>query len=402
MSRRPGLVAKGLFQVLAVLVLLAVLNLVASAILDGKKLYGSLVLPSDDRAELPNYPDKARGRRILGEFQQLETRYVPFVEWRRAEYHGKTTNVGADGDRVTPSTTDSPLGTVRFFGGSAMWGTGVADEETIPAFFHRLEPGFRVVNHGESGFSTRQGLAQLVNLVNQGEAMDMVVFYDGNNDAVTYCRTDVEINGHVHANKIQGLLKPSSWLWNDLTGPLLELLSGKWTTRLLRGPGPYPTRCEDAPEVVERIAATMVRNWQLAREVARAGGADFLAVLQPVASIGSPRVDHLEPRDYAKDNVQNLVYPVVRRLLAETGADWFHDFSDVFDGEREYTYIDVCHVTANGTRRVAERIHRILAPRLAGIAAARRGAAANTAAGPTSLTAQRESRGSPSVLPRRE
>jgi lysophospholipase L1-like esterase len=375
MPRKPSLPTRLAFQTLLVLALLAALNLLAALTLDAKKLWTSLVLPSDPRAELPNYPDKARARQILGEFQQLETRYVPFVEWRRAEYHGRATNVGADGDRVTPTTIDKPVGTVRFFGGSAMWGTGVADDETIPAFFQQREPEFRVVNHGESGFSTRQDLAMLVNLVNQDQPMDVVVFYDGNNDADNSCRPEVEINGHVHARKMESLLKPASWVWNDLTGPLLELLSGKATRRLLRGSGPYETRCEQSPEYVEKIAATMARNWQIARAVAHEGGAEFVAVLQPVASIGSPRVDHLHPKDHAKDSVQNLVYPAVRRLLAEARADWFHDFTDTFDGETEYTYIDNCHVTANGTRKVAERIHGILEPRLREIAAARRGVA---------------------------
>lgn len=227
MSRKPGLGRRVMFNTVLVVVLLAALNLIASVILDGRRIYGSLVLPSDKRAKLPNYPDKQWARQILGEFNQLETRYVPFVEWRRAQYHGKAVTVGADGDRVMPATTKAPVGTVLFFGGSTMWGTGVEDDQTIPAFFNRLEPDFRVVNHGESGFSTRQDLAQLVNLVNQNEPMDLVVSYDGNNDAATYCRTDVEINGHVHARKIQRLLKPASWIWNDLAGPLQELLSGK-------------------------------------------------------------------------------------------------------------------------------------------------------------------------------
>ena len=69
---------------------------------------------------------------------------MPFVEWRREEFHGETTTVGADGNRVQPATTQDPVGTVRFFGGSAMWGSGVADDETIPATFNRLQPDFRV------------------------------------------------------------------------------------------------------------------------------------------------------------------------------------------------------------------------------------------------------------------
>ena len=370
MSRPPGFRKRVIFNSALVVALLAALNLLASVILDGRRIYRSVFPPSDDRAELPNYADKEQARRILGEFNQLATRYVPFVEWRRDEYHSTTTNVSTDGHRVQPALPQTPVGTVLFFGGSAMWGTGVADDQTIPAFFHQLEPSFRVINYGESGFSTRQDLAQLVNLVNQKQPMDLVVFYDGNNDAVTYCRPEVEINGHVHARKIQRLLKPVSWIWDDLTGSLRELLSGKAITRLFHGSAPSATRCQESDEYAQRVAETIVINWKIARAVAREGGADFVAILQPVASLGSPRVDHLNPRDYSPQNPQNTIYPIVRRLLSESGADWAYDFTDIFDGN-EYTYIDVCHVTANGNRRVAERIAQIVGPRLRQITAAR-------------------------------
>ena len=47
--------------------------------------------------------------------------------------------------------------------------------------------------------------------------------------------------------------------------------------------------------------------------------------------------------------------------MAREGADWMLDFTDVFDGD-EYVYIDECHVTANGTRRVAERLDEVAGP----------------------------------------
>jgi len=372
MSGKPRLGKLVAFNAVLVVALLVALNLVAALILDLSRAWELNVLPSDKRAGLPNYPDKQLSRQILGEFNQLQTRYVPFVEWRRAPYHGKTTTVDADGYRVMPDATPSPAGTVRFFGGSAMWGTGVPDDQTIPAWFNKLEPQLRVLNHAESGFSTRQDVAQLVNLVNQAAPTDVVVFYDGNNDAVTYCRYDVGINGHVHASKMARLLRPPSWIWNALTGSLQELLSGKAVRQLLHS-GPYATRCHESPEYAQLVAATMVNNWKIAHAIARDAGADFVAILQPVASQGSPRVDHLKPADYSPQNEQNIVYPIVRRLLKESGIDWAYDFTDIFDGDNDYTYIDVCHVTAGGNKRIAGRIDTILAPRLRQIAAGRAG-----------------------------
>jgi len=42
-----------------------------------------------------------------------------------------------------------------------MWGSGVADLNTIPAHFNDLHPEYRAYNHGEAGFVSRQGLAKV-------------------------------------------------------------------------------------------------------------------------------------------------------------------------------------------------------------------------------------------------
>lgn len=375
MKRRPGIVKLLAINLGVFVALLAGLNLIVSIGIDAGALYRRFFLPSDDRVGLPNFPDQERARQVLGEFHQLETRYQPFVGWRREPFRGETTTVGADGNRVQPATTDRPVGTVRFFGGSAMWGSGVADEETIPARFNQLHPELRVVNHAESGFTSRQNVAELVNLVNQGEPMDLVVFYDGNNDVGTFCQEEVGINSHTRAAKLARLVRPVSQVWNDLTGSLQELLSGKAVNKWLNGPGPHPTRCHTDPAYARRVAETMVNDWRIGRAIAREGGADFVAILQPVASLGAPRRDHLQPSEYSPRKEQNVVYPIVREILAEQGIDWVHDFTDVFDGD-EYLYIDECHVSEAGSRRVAERLDAIVGPRLHSLVASRRGAEA--------------------------
>jgi hypothetical protein len=367
--------------------LLVGLNLVASLFIDGRVLWRRIVLPSDDRIDLPNYADKARAKQILGEFHQLETRYVPFVEWRRQEFHGQTTTIDADGNRVQPATTSQPAATVRFFGGSAMWGSGVEDDQTIPAAFNRLHPELRVTNHGESGFTSRQGVSQLVNLVNSGEPMDLVVFYDGNNDVGSFCQEEVGINSHTRAKKLQRLVQPLGQVWSDLTGSLQELLAGKAVNKWLRGPGPHPTRCHTDPAYARRVAEVMVNNWRIARAIAREGGADFVAILQPVASIGSPRRDHLNPEEYSPQKEQNVVYPIVRQILAERGIGWAYDFTDVFDGD-EYVFIDECHVTENGSRKVADRLDSIIGPRLRELVASRRSTGSDASATSTAADGQ--------------
>ena len=103
-----------------------------------------------------------------------------------------------------------------------MWGSGVDDHNTIPAHFNALHQDYRAYNHGQSGFVSRQGLARLVNLVNQKSPMDVIVFYDGCNDSLSLCDPDVSINGHREQENERQIYDTFFY------GSLLTLLAKTW------------------------------------------------------------------------------------------------------------------------------------------------------------------------------
>ena len=364
-------------NIAVLLLILMSLNFVAAVILEVQFAFRKAFFPTDERVLLPNYSDKAWAKVIRDEFRDLRTEYVPYVVWSREPYQGEATTVNDEGDRVHAETTDSPLGVVRFFGGSSTWGSGEDDEGTLPARFNALYPDYKVHNHGESGFYSRPELARLINLVNQGEAMDLVVFYDGGNDTGSLCRTDVELNGSTRAEKIRRRVHPSSELVNTLFGALLEVVNGKFFKRHITRTQESGWRCDDAPEYTETIARTMVSNWRLAHAVAEVGGADFIAVLQPLASIGEPRIDHLGLTRPTEPDAYMRVYDHVRRIVAaDPEIDWVYDFSRAYDGD-EYIFIDGVHATRNGHDIMAARIQEAADPFLEGrrLAGASNGAA---------------------------
>jgi lysophospholipase L1-like esterase len=184
-----------------------------------------------------------------------------------------------------------------------MWGTGVDDLNTIPAQFNALHKDYRVYNHGESGFVSRQEVGRLINLVNQNSPMDVVIFYDGCNDCRSLCRSDVSI------------------------------------------------------DYARKVASTLVNNWKIAKTVAALGGAEFHAFLQPVAAIGQPNIEYLKER--GDDTDWNKVYPFIREIQARENLVWIHDLSDAFDVD-EYIYIDGCHVNGRGNQIIAKRISESL------------------------------------------
>ena len=126
---------------------------------------------------------------------KARTTYVPFRIWGNSEWHGKFVNTDA-GEMgiwrrtVHPTACDHPKSTVWVFGGSAIFGTGVPDDATIPSYLAgklEAQPGacVTVMNFGVEGYVSTQELIVLTEQLKAGGRPDMVIFYDGFNDAVT-------------------------------------------------------------------------------------------------------------------------------------------------------------------------------------------------------------------------
>lgn len=333
-------------------ILLWSINFIASVYLDGRYLYKQVFVPISKKASTPSLEDQDLARLIYREKKQLQTQYVPYMAWARKPFPGKTTTINQEGERTHPSPTDNPLQHIRFFGGSTMWGSGVDDQNTIPAHFNALHQDYRAYNHGQSGFVSRQGLARLVNLVNQQSPMQVIVFYDGCNDSLSLCRTDVSINGHREQAKMANKLEHRWQVADNLFGSIGMVIQ-KITKKRERP----PSQCSTDPAYAQMVASTLVNNWKIAKTVAAMGGAEFHAILQPVAPIGQPNIEYLPKRGSRTDF--HLVYPLVLEIKEREQLDWIHDLTDAFD-MKEYIYIDSCHVNGRGNQIIAQKISKFL------------------------------------------
>lgn len=314
----------------------------------------------DARIDLPNYADKAKARVLFDGFKRTVEDYVPFVVWRRLPLATPYVNIGPDGLRLHTAGRDNDrrdARTIGFFGGSTMWGTGVADDETIPAYFDVLTEGYRVTNYGEGGHTDRQQLAQLLNLINTGTMPDTVVFYGGFNHVWTHCNAAVteSLNGHMAEAKLRRALteRPlGGYFWADIVAPPLGFV------RRLVGEKRFVVNryvCHDDPSRAEAVADTLLRTWRAAEVLVTGHGGRFYAFLQPVAYLGRPYLDHLTlGRELAAEQFQTT-YSVLRERLAGGDFPYVHDLGDAFDGDVPL-YIDDAHVTAPGNEIVARRM----------------------------------------------
>lgn len=342
-------------------------NLLAAAVLDGNRLLERRAGAKDARLALPVFAeDRATAEAAFADLAEIRFDYKPFLAWAPLAFDGKVTRIGADGLRAVPGSTAAGE-PVRLFGGSTMWGTGVSDAQTIPGQVAAQLAGRRVVNHGQSGYVSRQNLESLINLVNQGEPLGTVVFYDGINDVLVGCSTAISVNGHIQEPRMRAAIDAGGvdrvWLRDILFGaslPFLRRVIDKLAFEVGDAPvfdtGPQgaPSRCRGNPAESERVADTLIANWRLAAHMTEEAGGRFLAVLQPVAHVGRPSIGHLalDPgmgADYA------AVYPILRRKIAAITDFAAADLSATYDGTTAH-YMDWAHVNAAGNARMATAI----------------------------------------------
>ncbi len=117
-------------------------------------------------------------------------------------------------------------------------------------------------------------------------------------------------------------------------------------------------RCHRDPQRAHEVAETLVNEWATANTLAAAHGDEFVAILQPVAFIGSPAVDHLPNLDARRPGLRDqyaAVYPEILKIVSKHPELKFLDLTHSYDGHEHY-YIDFCHVSPQGHERLVEDI----------------------------------------------
>lgn len=285
------------------------------------------------------------GQALLAEQESLpRPRYEPLVLWRARPFQGRFFNVGEDGFRRTiPSPDDADAYEVWVLGGSTVFGYGAPDGETLPSHLARLlnrgaSRPVRVRNLGQGGYVSAQEGALLLTELARGGRPDLVLFYDGYNDAVAMKNFPGSPLPHFQLDRIRARLE------SPLTSLLLSsgayrLIEASSHSLLPRGEGRARPR-EETEELGRRAARIREIQHQTARALGRERGFRVVTFLQPA-------------RDHS-------VLEAMRRTLASEPLEGFHDLGRVFDGVEIPVYVDGVHVTGPGNGRIARRIVEIL------------------------------------------
>jgi hypothetical protein len=197
----------------------------------------------------------------------------------------------------------------------------------------------------------------LITLYARNQKADLVIFYDGVNDAAFLCPKEIN---DLPSHRLVPMFREKLYVGNMKY--VKEAFYKFFLENIIRVVRKYsdqskkesPYDCLSDPNKAEEIAEIMMKNWELAHEIVTSRGGKFVAVLQPAAFVGKPRTDHLKLDEDLKANFAE-VYRRLKLKIGQRNHPWIYDLSDKFDGD-EYIYIDFCHVSPNGNEIMAKAI----------------------------------------------
>lgn len=326
--------------------------------------------------------------RELGESFRAE--WHPYVYWRMKPYRGKYINVDGSGIRHTwNSTASSSPDQLRIFmfGGSTLWGVGARDDFTIPSLVSKklnnhLATDVWVTNFGEIGYVSTQEVIALMLELQRGNIPDIVVFYDGVNDAIAAIQSGVAGVPQNEQNRV------TEFDWRKDSGPLLDLQPiilgrlalyrlSRSAVSLLRS-SRFGSSPEETPTQAEPLANAVLdvylRNVSLVDSLANRFGFKTVFFWQPTAftkSILSQEERNLLDRRLIRigrlqgsrlapffGQVSKAFEERLSTRKIENGN--VYDLSAVFDGEVGTVFLDPFHVLESGNDRIAAAMTQVL------------------------------------------
>lgn len=306
----------------------------------------------------PEYFDDLRSGRS-------EMLALPYYHWRAGEFKGKVVNTNADLNRHTIKQPKPNAKKIFMFGGSTMWGTGSPDQYTIPSQLQALlGSNYDVYNFGTTAYVSVQELNLLLEQLSKGFIPDIVIFYDGVNDAYAgmysparprhpqFTQDDYK-GTKTTFDHILALFNKTNYI--ALTVRMDMLLKkdpeGIWESKVM------PHLEENAKETVDAYSHLIRQVKALGQEY----GFKTYHIWQPSLLTEKRELTAFEKEQLIKWSPNliksyNTLYDLAKTEL--TKIDNFYYLADVFENTKEPIYFDYCHMGPLGNKIIAENIYK--------------------------------------------
>lgn len=354
------------------------------------------LVDDDVRSRLPAYEGvDYHPRQLLAEVRKSDRAvYQPYTMWRRRAYQGTYTTIDVEGIRRTTGNSQSDDSIqVWMFGGSAVWGVGAPDHETIPSRLASLlnrEFGIdaTVRNLGERGFVSTQEVIYLMRELQSGLRPDVVIFYDGVNDAAAVSLWPEFPGAHVSFDTVRDRFEMDmdggsfgSFLRSTGFYAASRIVLDRLEADPFERDGIIIYSASDTGStpnyrwLAERGIDVWLFNARVVGSMARTYGFMPLVLFQPgLWSSGKP-LDPSEESLLASEmefaglmtlmTVRSEMHSVLEERSSKGDApEWVVNLNDLFSETQDPVYIDYVHVSEKGNRIAARRIAEEVLARL--------------------------------------
>ena len=307
--------------------------------------------------------------------QKSRHAYVPFLLWGVTNWHGKYVNndqgkTGVWRRTINPARgecTTRPLA-VWTFGGSTMYGTGVPDWATLPSYLSgELNAGADcavVSNFGVEGYVSNQELIVLMEQLKGGAHPDIVIIYDGLNDAGAAGPASGAPNPHFAFDTIKLRIEGS-------IGGRMDFVRESYTLRLAGAIRGFLFRRRSSRSVLDELHTKAVAaldnyeaNLEVAKALARAYHFQIYCFWQPSLYYGQKPLVPFEkqlPEIATRDSwslITTAVYQEAATRAAASGSFTF--LGEIFDSVPEPLYIDEGHLGPRGNELAAQAVAKYI------------------------------------------
>lgn len=356
-----------------------------------------------------------RGARWAGELYREESHlsaiWYPYVYWRSGPYQGRYINVRSNGLRFTannasanPGSSSKPL-KLFMFGGSTMFGLGARDDHTIPSLLAAMlrRDGVKTVeitNYGQIGYVSTQEVIELSEQLRRGDVPNLVIFYDGINDAAASYQDGVagvpqnEFNRAREFDLLNGAnparrralyaAAGTTFLNHTALGELARVLGARYARRLfshIQNRLPYNRMKvgmriqrnwdldNDSAALPKETVAVYLENMRLVEAEGKRFGFAGLFYWQPVL-YSKPHQSEIEKKieqtSYrSAPGLKQFVretYFHARSITERVHSPRVHDISRIFDDTTGTCFVDLFHITGHCNALVAARMEKDVLP----------------------------------------
>lgn len=337
----------------AVVILLILIEL-SSLLIVNIYVSKSSELTINNQRSLEDYIDRSMIDSFFIEKKKIDKiEYSPYVGYVRVpNFKGEYYNIDNESIRKTtnPCVDNSKkLIKIFVFGGSAVWGTGIRDSNTIPSKLSEqlcLENyNIEVTNFGEEGYTNTQGMIKLQLELRNNNFPDIAVFYDGVNDVFSSYQSGVAGLPQNIENRKKEFNSLSKY---KITGILPNFFK---IIRKISLSSNYIVKFSSNKLNME-TSEIYLNNIRIVNSLEKEFKFKSFFYWQPILSTKDNLSDFEKGVKYDKELID--IYNDVAKIIDD--SEKVTNLINIFDDKEETIFIDFVHVYGKGNDIIAKRI----------------------------------------------